>query len=42
MLHTAENTALQPPSSITQAAANTSVTVYWSQVSGATGFYVSY
>ena len=38
-----ENTALQPTSSITQGATSTtSVSVSWSQVSGATGYYVSY
>ena len=38
-----ENTALQLPSSITQGAASTtSVSVSWSQVSGATRYYVSY
>ena len=38
-----ENTALQPPSSITQGATTTtSVSVSWSQVSGSTGYYVSY
>ena len=38
-----ENTALKPPSSITQGATTaTSVSVSWSQVSGATGYYVSY
>ena len=38
-----ENTALQPPSSITQGATTTtSVSVSWSQVSNATGYYVSY
>ena len=37
------NTALQPPSSITQGATTTTaVSVSWSQVSGASGFYVSY
>ena len=41
--HSTENTALQPPSSITkQATTTTSVSVSWSQVSGATGYYVSY
>ena len=34
---------MQPPSSITQGAATTtSVSVSWPQVSGATGYYVSY
>ena len=38
-----ENTTLQPPSFITQGATTTtSVSVSWSQVSGATGYYVSY
>ena len=37
------NTALQPPSPITQGAATTTtVSVSWSPVSGATGYYVSY
>ena len=37
------STTLQPPSSITQGATTTtSVSVSWSQVSGATGYYVSY
>ena len=37
------STILQPPSSITQGATTTtSVSVSWSQVSGATGYYVSY
>ena len=37
------STNLQPPSSITQeATSNTTVNVSWSQVSGATGYYVSY
>ena len=39
----AVSTNLQPPSSITQeATANTAVSVSWSQVSSATGYYVSY
>ena len=39
----AVSTALQPPSSITQGATTTTpVSVSWSQVSGATGYYVSY
>ena len=38
----AVNTALQPPSFITQGAATTTVSVSWSQVSNATGYYVSY
>ena len=43
VLHNAVGTNLQPPSSITQeATANTAVNVSWSQVSGATGYYVSY
>ena len=43
MLYSAENSTLQPPSSITQGAtSNTTVSVSWSQVSGATGYYVSY
>ena len=43
LLHPAVNTALQPPSSITQeATTTTSVSVSWSQVPGATGYYVSY
>ena len=34
---------MQPPSSITQGATSTTTaTVSWSQVSGATGYYVSY
>ena len=37
----AVNTALQPPSSVTQGA-NTTLRVFWSSVSGATGYYVSY
>ena len=38
----AVSTNLQPPSSIRQeATANTIVSVSWSQVSGATGYYVS-
>ena len=37
------NTALQPPSNITEGAATTTaVSVSWSSVSGATGYYVSY
>ena len=37
------NTALQPPSPITQGATTTTtVSVSWSQVSGATGYYMSY
>ena len=41
--HPAVSTALQPPSSITQGATTTtSVSVSWSQVLGATGYYVSY
>ena len=37
------STILQPPTAITQGAATTtSVSVSWSQVSGATGYYVSY
>ena len=37
------NTALQPPSSITQGATTTTtVSVSWSPVSNATGYYVSY
>ena len=41
--HPAVSTTLQPPSSITQGATNTtSVSVSWSQVSVATGYYVSY
>ena len=37
------NTALQPPSTITQGATTTTtVSVSWSSVSGATGYYVSY
>ena len=43
MSHSAVSTALQPPSSITPGATTTtSVNVSWSQVSGATGCYVSY
>ena len=39
----AVSTNLQPPSSIRQeATSNTTVSVFWSQVSGATGYYVSY
>ena len=41
-LPTVASTALQPPSSITQGANLTTVSVSWSQVSGATGYYVSY
>ena len=38
-----ESTTLQPPSSITQGATTTtSVSVSWSQVLNATGYYVSY
>ena len=38
-----ENTTLQPTSSITQGATSTtSVSVSWSQVLNATGYYVSY
>ena len=41
--HSTENTTLQPPSSITPGATTTTtVTVSWPQVSGATGYYVSY
>ena len=41
--HSAVSTTLQPPSSITQGATTTtSVSVSWSQVLGATGYYVSY
>ena len=41
--HSAVSTTLQPPSSITPGATTTtSVSVSWSQVSGATGYYVSY
>ena len=41
--HSTVNTALQPPSSITQGATTTTtVCISWSQVSGATGYYVSY
>ena len=37
------STDLQPPSSITQGATSTTaMSVSWSQVSGATGYYVSY
>ena len=40
---TLESTTLQPPSSITQGATSTTtVSVSWSQVSDATGYYVSY
>ena len=35
-------TALQPPSITPGATTTTSVSVSWSQVSGATGYYVSY
>ena len=43
MSHPTVNTALQPPSSITHGGTTTtSVSVSWSQVSGATGYYVSY
>ena len=39
----AVNTALQPPSSITQGnTTTTTVTVSWSPVSGTIGYYVSY
>ena len=42
-VHAAVSTTLQPPSSVTQGAtSNTTVSVSWSQVSGATGYYVSY
>ena len=41
-LHHAVNTELQPPSSITQGGTTTTVSVSWSPVSGATGYYVSY
>ena len=41
--HSTVNTALQPPSFITKGATTTTtVTVSWSRVSGATGYYVSY
>ena len=41
--HSTVNSALQPPSFITQGATTTTtVSVSWSQVSGATGYYVSY
>ena len=41
--HSAVSTTLQPPSSITRGAtATASVSVSWSQVPGATGYYVSY
>ena len=43
IIHAAVSTTLQPPSSITQGATTTtSVSVSWSQGSGATGYYVSY
>ena len=43
MSHPAVSTVLQPPFSITKrATATTTVSVSWSQVSGATGYYVSY
>ena len=43
MSHPAVNTALQPPSPITQGGTTTtSVSVSWSQVLNATGYYVSY
>ena len=42
-IHAAESTTLQTPSSVTQGAASTTtVSVSWSRVSGATGYYVSY
>ena len=42
-LQLAVNTALQPPSPITQGATTTTtVSVSWSPVSNATGYYVSY
>ena len=42
-LQFAVNTVLQPPSNITQGATTTTtVSVSWSPVSGATGYYVSY
>ena len=42
-VHAAESTTLQPPASITQGATSTTtVSVSWSQVSGTTGYYVSY
>ena len=41
--HSTVNTALQPPSSTTPGATTTTTaSVSWSQVSGATGYYVSY
>ena len=41
--HSAVSTTLQPPSSIARGATTTtSVSVSWSQESGATGYYVSY
>ena len=42
-IHAAVSTTLLPSSSVTQGAASTTtVSVSWSQVSGATGYYVSY
>ena len=41
--HAAVNTSLQPPSSVTQGTTSTtSISVSWSSVSDATGYYVSY
>ena len=42
IIHFAVSRTLQPPSSITRRATSTNVSVSWSQVSGATGYYVSY
>ena len=43
LLLTTVSTTLQPPSSVLQGATTaTSMIVSWSQVSGATGYYVSY
>ena len=42
-IHSAVSTTLQTPSSVIQrTATNSSISVSWSQVSGATGYYVSY
>ena len=42
IIHFAVSRILQPPHSITRRATSTEVSVSWSQVSGATGYYVSY
>ena len=41
-LHVPLAVSVSSPSSIAQGATTTTVTVSWSQVSGATGYYVSY